>query len=540
MATAADVRSILSIPSTSIAGPSQPRKPSVSVNRKPEGISRELYSLIGPSAPALAAQLAKPRLKQKPNLGGGGKVKWEWRKFRNSARSDSLELSHWVKASQDADAEYKFAKYDKKPTVYQWSQDEYSRHLEDSDWTKEETEYLFKIANEYDLRWYIIHDRYEYPNGRERELEDLKDRYYSVCRKLIRNRTWAGDEASRNALLLSFHYDKERETIRRKYVASLANRTPDQIQEEEALYVELKRLEQNERQFKKDRENLLRTLAGIDSGLPDIVEDDASLIINDPKKKRFKGDIDVPQTPILTAPVMKRPPAVNKNAVYDATHCIIRNDPPSNAPATKVAHTPAFMRSFKIPYPKAAIAPKVNSLLTELGVSGSRLVMPTQANCQHLESVMDAAMNLVELKKVLDKVNQDIEVLKARLELKDDMRDSASVADGMEEAESENRRSRSVTSGRGRKSVECILDLLLCYPNYFLRVVVQCLSLLLIPLSPLPQGGQESGKNARSLSYTGIIRCCMQLLLEVTIFDVELATCSAEKVLRFGLHWLYS
>jgi len=40
----------------------------------------------------------------------------------------------------------------------------------DSEWTPEESEYLFKLAIEYDLRWYIIHDRYEYP-GTARELE---------------------------------------------------------------------------------------------------------------------------------------------------------------------------------------------------------------------------------------------------------------------------------------------------------------------------------------------------------------------------------
>lgn len=112
-------------------------------------------------------------------------------------------------------------------------------------------------------------------------------------------------------------HDSEREILRKKYVASLANRTPEQIQEEEALYIEIKRLDQNERQFKRDRENLLRTIAGVDSGLPDIIEDDASLIIADPKKKKLKGiDLDIPQTPVLTAPVMRRPPALNKNAVY--------------------------------------------------------------------------------------------------------------------------------------------------------------------------------------------------------------------------------
>lgn len=76
--SAADVRSILSLPNLSTPGPSQTRKPGTTERaRKPEGISRELYSLIGPSAPTLAAaQLAKPRLKQKPHLGGGGRVKW--------------------------------------------------------------------------------------------------------------------------------------------------------------------------------------------------------------------------------------------------------------------------------------------------------------------------------------------------------------------------------------------------------------------------------------------------------------------------------
>ena len=75
--SAADVRSALSIHETpSTPGPSQSKKSSGLSTKKPEGISRELYSLIGPSAPTLAAQLAKPRLKQKPNLGGVGKTKW--------------------------------------------------------------------------------------------------------------------------------------------------------------------------------------------------------------------------------------------------------------------------------------------------------------------------------------------------------------------------------------------------------------------------------------------------------------------------------
>jgi len=70
----------------------------------------------------------------------------------------------------------------------------------------------------------------------------------------------------------------ERELTRKQYLRSLENRTLEQIAEEEALYLELKRLEQTERQFKKDRDDLLRTLLGVESGLSDIqLGDDSSL-----------------------------------------------------------------------------------------------------------------------------------------------------------------------------------------------------------------------------------------------------------------------
>jgi hypothetical protein len=115
----------------------------------------------------------------------------------------------------------------------------------------------------------------------------------------------------------------ERELTRKKYLLSLENRTPEQIAEEEALYIEIKRLEQNERKFKRDREDLLRTIAGIDSGLPDIVEDDGGPlgITVDTKKLRKKGsimDMDSPATPSalsISTPLIKRPPTA-KNTAY--------------------------------------------------------------------------------------------------------------------------------------------------------------------------------------------------------------------------------
>ncbi|KAI0005162.1 hypothetical protein BJV74DRAFT_807369 [Russula compacta] len=420
-ASAADVRSILSLPSSSTQTPAQPKKATASLSRKPSGISRELYSLIGPSAPTLVAQAAKPRLKQKPNLGGGGSSKWVWRSFKNSARTDGLELGHWVKANTDPDAEYPFARYNVKSHDYTYSQEEYTKFLEDPEWTKEETDYLFNLVREYDSRFYVVSDRYEFPSGPLRSMEDLKDRYYSVCRKLIRNRPWAGDEAGKSQLISTFQFDKEREVMRKKYLLSLENRTPKELAEEEALYIELKRIEQNEKRFKRDRDRLLRTLLGAESGLPDLpIDEDGPL--GDPKKKKkvASGELDSPSTPsssLFASAIPKRAQSA-KSAAQDALHCIQRTDGIMPA-GTKTAHQAAYLRSFRVPYAKAAVAAKVSQIAGELGITLSRLVMPTRDTLAQHEALLEAITSLVETKKVADRVDQEIRTSKMRLGMRE-------------------------------------------------------------------------------------------------------------------------
>jgi DNA methyltransferase 1-associated protein 1 len=114
--------------------------------------------------------------------------------------------------------------------------------------------------------------------------------------------------------------------MRKKYIISLENRTPKQIAEEEALYIEIKHLEQNERKFKKDREDLLRTLVGIESGLPDIPADEEGQVtlINDTKRKKRMGssmELESPLTPNIISlglPITKRVQTA-KSATYGKT-----------------------------------------------------------------------------------------------------------------------------------------------------------------------------------------------------------------------------
>lgn len=149
-----------------------------------------------------------------------GNVTFRWRPFANPARKDGLELSHWVKCFKDAQGnvspadggEYVFAKYNKKvqgswcalvgalettlrkaergrlPTrtplpvgnrpvaplqghtpsqlqqerVLRYNDEEWDHIVtQEPSWSREESDYLLDLAEQLDLRWLVIADRYE-------------------------------------------------------------------------------------------------------------------------------------------------------------------------------------------------------------------------------------------------------------------------------------------------------------------------------------------------------------------------------------------
>jgi DNA methyltransferase 1-associated protein 1 len=110
--------------------------------------------------------------------------------------------------------------------------------------------------------------------------------------------------------------------MRKKYLLSLENRAPKELAEEEALYVELKRIEQNEKRFKQDRDRLLRTLLGAECGLPDLpIDEDGPL--GDPKKRKrgVPNELDSPATPsssLFASAIPKR--AQSAKSAAEGTH----------------------------------------------------------------------------------------------------------------------------------------------------------------------------------------------------------------------------
>ena len=86
---------------------------------------------------------------------------WKWMPFSNPARRDGLVLYHWRRAA-DEGKDYPFAKFNKKlDCIPTYTDIEYANHLKDPDWSKEETDHLLDLCQRFDLRFTVIHDRYD-------------------------------------------------------------------------------------------------------------------------------------------------------------------------------------------------------------------------------------------------------------------------------------------------------------------------------------------------------------------------------------------
>jgi len=126
--------------------------------------------------------------------------------------------------------------------------------------------------------------------------------------------------------------------MRKKYLSSLENRTPKELAEEEALYVELKRIEQNEKRFKQDRDRLLRTLLGAECGLPDLpIDEDGPL--GDPKKRKrgVPSELDslaTPSSSLFASVIPKR--AQSAKSAAEGTHLLPPRPPPNPSPLFSV------------------------------------------------------------------------------------------------------------------------------------------------------------------------------------------------------------
>ncbi|KAJ4265400.1 swr complex subunit [Fusarium torreyae] len=301
--TSSDVRDVLNL-GDGASGPRPTKKQKISAPRPNlKGLAREVHNLGGDNPIAIVPEVT--HFKKRRFASRKPAARWEMRSFKNSAREDSgFTLRHWRRKDEkqegndpsqeqtgqgeqpqppkDGLEDSAFAKYNVQVSVPQYSEGQYQQSLQHGDWTKEETDYLLELARDFDLRWPLIWDRYEWnppatngeadadgdeskaivPATRSRSLEDLKARYYEVASKMMAAQKpvqyMTQPEFSLHELMA--HFNPQQEKLRKEFALNALTRSREEAREEESLLLEIKRILARSERFNDERRELYNRL----------------------------------------------------------------------------------------------------------------------------------------------------------------------------------------------------------------------------------------------------------------------------------------
>lgn len=105
----------------------------------------------------------------------------------------------------------------------------------------------------------------------------------------------------------------------------------------------------------------------------------------------------------------------NTVVLADTAACVERHPAPSVSAVKATLHPSVSLRSSRIIQPKQAVLSKVQAALAELKIS-THLIMPTRANVERLDALQAALAQVVDLKKAVDRIEQEIRVVRKRKE----------------------------------------------------------------------------------------------------------------------------
>ncbi|KAL2535217.1 SWR1-complex protein 4 [Forsythia ovata] len=254
-----DAKDILGLPKNALPIQEKKSKPPKETQRKPDGISREVYALTGGLAP-LMPSVDVNQLKRKAQS-ENEKITWQWLPFTNSARKDNLQLYHWVRVVNGVPptGDYSFAKYNKSVDVIKYTDEEYEKYLVDPAWTKEETDRLFDLCERFDLRFTVIADRF--PSSKT--VEELKNRFYSVSRAILIARAPSPGDVIVHPLVKE-PYNVSQEIERKRALSMVLSHTKQQERRDVEVLAEAKRISEARKTAKAAEEPELPVMA--DSG----------------------------------------------------------------------------------------------------------------------------------------------------------------------------------------------------------------------------------------------------------------------------------
>ncbi|EDW02434.1 DNA methyltransferase 1-associated protein 1 [Drosophila grimshawi] len=239
-------------------------------SRRPEGMHREVFALLytdKKDAPPLlptdtALGIGAGYKQNKARLGMKKVRKWEWAPFSNPARNDAAVFHHWKRITDDS-TDYPFAKFNKQLEIPSYTMTEYNAHLRNNiqNWSKVQTDHLFDLARRFDLRFIVMADRWNRQQHGIKTVEELKERYYEVISLLSKSKNQNQNQSSEKK---TFVYDAEHERRRKEQLEKLFKRTIQQVEEEQMLINEMKKIEARKKERERKTQDLQKLISQAD------------------------------------------------------------------------------------------------------------------------------------------------------------------------------------------------------------------------------------------------------------------------------------
>ncbi|KAA8495688.1 DNA methyltransferase 1-associated protein 1 [Porphyridium purpureum] len=137
-------------------------------------------------------------------------------------------------------------------------------------WTKADTDVLFELCKRFDLRFPVIHDRWP-DHCTKRTLDELRDRYYSVARKIFEVRSKLTGHAAAKAqpsgallrhaqAILQNPFDIEYELIRKDQLEVQFRRDKMELMKEEQLISRARAIDAQRKRALKEKQRLQKLL----------------------------------------------------------------------------------------------------------------------------------------------------------------------------------------------------------------------------------------------------------------------------------------
>lgn len=224
-----------------------------------------------------------------------------------------------------------------------YNEAEYLEHFQSEQWSREETDYLFDLVSQFNARFVLVADRYNFPDTL-RTVEDLRERYYQVMGKLSNLRNTP-----------TFVYDKEGDRHRR---LTLSQSKPNL--EESILSEMLSDLRLSLPTIAQARQRLLLCCAGLGQQLLAHGQTLPELL---GMKRRSSGDIKSSKKSAKKAAERKRRSEQKNEEIYGQA----LNSQSSVGKKTKPVMANTFVRSADLKVIRTGLTRQVDKSLQDKG-----------------------------------------------------------------------------------------------------------------------------------------------------------------------------